>query len=77
MYKYVILLIEWYYFKFYVISLSFDSSSKIIRILYNLQWFHVDGLLFYIIYNGSMLTVFYELSNNNEIILNLKHYQYN
>jgi hypothetical protein len=43
------------------ISLLFDSSLKTLRI--------------YAIYNGSHLTVFDVLSNNNEIISNLKYYQ--
>jgi hypothetical protein len=40
-------------FKFYIISLSFDSPSKTIN--------------FYVIYNGFNLTVFDGIPNNNEI----------
>jgi hypothetical protein len=31
-YEYVLLLIDWWWFKFHVISLSFDSSSKTVKL---------------------------------------------
>jgi hypothetical protein len=40
----VFLLIDLYCFKFYIISLSFDSSLNIIKILYNLQRLQFNGL---------------------------------
>jgi hypothetical protein len=38
-YRYVFILLDWWSLKFHVISLSFDSSSKIIKFSYNLQRF--------------------------------------
>jgi hypothetical protein len=35
-YRYIHLLIDWWWFKFYTISLSFGSPSKSIKMLYNL-----------------------------------------
>jgi hypothetical protein len=61
-YKYVLLPLDWWSVKFYVISLSFDSPSMTIN--------------FHIIYNGSNLMIFDELSNDNEITWNLNDHQF-
>jgi hypothetical protein len=60
-YKCVLILLDWGSFKFHSISLSFDSLSKTIK--------------FYVICNGSNLTFFDGLSNNNEIVWNLNDHQ--
>jgi hypothetical protein len=52
-YRCVLLHLDRWSFKFHAISLSFDSPSKTIN--------------FHVIYNGSNLTVFDGLSNDNEI----------
>jgi hypothetical protein len=36
--------LDWWWFKFHAISLLFYTPSKIIKILYNLQWFKFNGL---------------------------------
>jgi hypothetical protein len=52
-YRCVLPLLDWWSLKFHTISLSFDSPSKTIN--------------FHAIYNGSNLTVFDRLSNDNDI----------
>jgi hypothetical protein len=43
-YRYVLLPIDWRRFKFNIILLSFNSPSKIIKVLYNLQKFQFNDL---------------------------------
>jgi hypothetical protein len=54
-------LINWQWFKFHTISLSFDTPSKTIK--------------FYIIYNDYNLMVFDGVSNDNKIASNSNNYQ--
>jgi hypothetical protein len=63
-YRYIFLLINWWWFEFNVILLSFDSLSKIVK-LKPLQ-------------SANILMVFHELASNNEIPwnLNLSIYKY-
>jgi hypothetical protein len=53
-YRCILILLDWWSFKFHAFSLSFDSSSNTIKFSYNLQRFQNNG--------------FDKLSNDNEII---------
>jgi hypothetical protein len=59
-YRYILLLIEWWWLKFHAILLLFTSLLRTIKIL--------------CICNDFNLIIFDEISNNNKIVWNLNHH---